>query len=660
VSVVEAHLVQTSTDDRGSQLLPLRAPWPLRAFSESGVLSAADVHVATLLGRLSGTTDPDVLLAAALAVRAPRLGHVFVDLESVAGTAVVESADEPDPGALPWPEPAAWITRVAACEPLVAIGEADTVPTVARPLRLLGAHLYLDRYWREERQVASDLLALGSSPLRRADVPLLAGGIARLFAGADDPDQRVAVASAVLRALAVIAGGPGTGKTTTVAKVIALLAEQAHAIGARPPLVALCAPTGKASARLEQSVHDEAARLDLAPGVREALLALRATTIHRLLGWRPRGGSRFRHDRGNRLPHDLVIVDEMSMVSLTLMARLLEAVRTDSQLLLIGDVEQLTAIEAGAVLRDVVGPAARRPRMSAGTRAAVVRAVGCEVDVTPVDVSGAFGDGIVSLSGEHRFGATIARVAGAIREGDADAVISSLSGGGPDVEWLRELPPATGGALRQAAVEAALLTVRAARAGDGAAALAGLSSFRLLCAHRQGPSGVSTWTAEIERWLADSIPGLDPTARAYAGKPLLITRNDYELRLYNGDTGVVVQTTPDSLSAVFEREGKLVAIAPSRLEAQQTAHAITIHKSQGSQFTVAAVLLGEAGSRILSRELLYTAVTRARRRLILVASEEAVRAAVARPVARATGLGERLWGADLPGGQSAGSGTIQM
>jgi exodeoxyribonuclease V alpha subunit len=383
--------------------------------------------------------------------------------------------------------------------------------------------------------------------------------------------------------------------------------------------------------------------------VRESLSAQRATTIHRLLGWRPRSHGHagpFWHDRANRLPHDVVVVDETSMVPLTLMARLLEAVRGDARLLLVGDVEQLTAIEAGAVLRDVVGPAARRPRMTPATRAAVALAAGCQPDVEVVAAENggfAFGDGIVTLSGERRFGAAIGRMADAIRRGDGDEAIEALAGGGAAIEWIDPDGPALG-VVRDAAVVAGAAMVQAARAGDGAQALERLASFRLLCAHRHGPYGVSSWTTEVERWLAEAIPDLDTGGRAYAGRPLLITRNDYELGLFNGDAGVVIESAPGVLSAVFDRGGELIAIAPSRLEAVQTAHAMTIHKSQGSQFEVAAVLLGAADSRILTRELLYTAVTRAQRRLILVAGEETVRAAVARPVARATGLRERLWG----------------
>jgi exodeoxyribonuclease V alpha subunit len=621
--------------------LALRAPPPLREFNRAGLLSAADVHVATELARLggAGAGGGDVLLAAALAVRAPRLGHVFVDLATVADTAAIESDEDADLSALPWPEPRGWADRVAAARELVARGE-DGDPGV-RPLRLLGSRLYLDRFWREERQVAADLVAFGTSPLRAVDVELLRAGLARLL---DDPRQRIAAACAVLRALAVVAGGPGTGKTTTVARIVALLAEQAGAAGRPLPLVALAAPTGKAAVRLEEAVHGEAATLAVEERVRASLLALRAATIHRLLGSRPGSRSRFVHDRANRLPHDVVVIDETSMVPLSLMARLLEAVRPDARLVLVGDPEQLTAIEAGAVLRDIVGPAARAPRMRPATRAVVSRAVGHEVAAEPPPVPEVFGDGIVVLDRVHRFGAEIAALAGAIRRGDAGAAIAALRDGGERVRWLEPAGDAAAEAIEVAAVAAGGRMLEAARAGRIAEALAALGSFRLLCAHRRGPHGVSGWSAQVERWLARALPDFDPGAGEYAGRPLLITANDYELRLANGDCGVIVQTAPGRLGAAFERDGELVTLAPSRLVAVETVYAMTIHKSQGSQFDVAAVVLPDASSRILTRELLYTAVTRARQALILLGDEATIAAAVQRPVARATGLCERLWG----------------
>jgi exodeoxyribonuclease V alpha subunit len=603
------------------------APGPLRAFNDAGVLTAADVHVAVRLAALAGEPDGAVMLAAALAVRGPRLGHVFVDLATVRETATVD-ADEPvDLSALPWPAPEAWLARLASSA-LVALGDDDD--GVARPLRLLGSRLHLDRYWREERRLAADLLAFGDAGAPVIATGLLADGLDRLFAGAADAGQRQAATAAVLRRFAVVAGGPGTGKTTTVARIVALLEEQAAAAGSPPPLVALAAPTGKAAARLVEAVHEEAAGLPVAPAVRERLLGLQASTLHRLLGWRPGSHSRFRHHRGNRLPHDVVIVDETSMVSLSLMARLAEAVRPDTRLILVGDPGQLTSIEAGAVLGDIVGPAAAAGG-GGSPRGGPIR------------------DAIVVLDRVHRFGAGIARVAAAVRAGDADAVVEALAAEPDRVTWLAVdvADPAAEAALapvRDRAVGAARAVLEAAQTGNASGAIDALGAFRLLCAHRRGPHGAADWMARIEGWLAAEIEGFGAEGRWYVGRPLLVTENDHALQLYNGDTGVVVATAGGRVSAAFERRGGIFEVGPSRLAAVETVYAMTVHKSQGSQFGTAAVLLPAPTSRILTRELLYTAVTRARERLIVVGTEATVRAAVSRPVARASGLSWRLWG----------------
>jgi exodeoxyribonuclease V alpha subunit len=593
------------------------APGLLRSFNDAGVLTAADVHVALRVATLGGEDDAQVLLAAALAVRAPRLGHVYVDLATIRDTAAVETDEPVDLAKLPWPEATSWVAAVA--ESALANTGDETMP---RPLRLEGSRLYLDRYWREERRVADDLLAFGELGATGVRSDVLREGLARLFEGDEADDrQRAAAQSAVLRRLTVVAGGPGTGKTTTVARIVALLAEQAQAAGTSAPLVALAAPTGKAAARLEQAVHAEATTIEVDDAVKAQLLALHASTLHRLLGRRPGSRSRFRHHRGQRLPHDVVIVDETSMVSLSLMARLVEAVRPDARLVLVGDPGQLASIEAGAVLGDVVGPAGGGERIGGG----------------------AISDSIVVLDRVHRYGAGIARLAEAIRKGDADAVLQVLREAPEGVTWIDADvtdDAAAQGALapvRERAVTAARAVGDAAREGNAADALHALGAFRLLCAHRRGPEGVATWTDRIESWLSE-----DTGERWYAGRPLLVTENDYELGLYNGDTGVVVQAAPDRLAAAFERGGEVVELSPSRLGAVDTVYAMTIHKSQGSQFATAAVLLPSPASRILTRELLYTAATRAREQLILAGTEEAIRAAVARPVARASGLRERL------------------
>jgi exodeoxyribonuclease V alpha subunit len=540
----------------------------LRAFNDAGLLSAADVHVAMRLGALAGEEGETVKLAVALAVRGPRLGHVFVDLETIRDSATVESDEPVDLSELPWPDAGDWLSAVRA-SPLVGLGEDDDAGSgEPAPLRLLGTRLYLDRYWRDERSVAADLNQLTAS-----------------------------------RRVEVIAGGPGTGKTTRVARLVSELMAEAAARGSRPPLVALAAPTGKAAVRLQEAVHEQSA----------ALSSLRAVTLHRLLGWRPGSHSRFAHHRGNRLPHDVVIVDETSMVSLSLMARLVEAVRPDARLILVGDPGQLASIEAGVVLADIV----------------------------------AVGRGVVVLEHGHRFGGGIARVAEAIRRGDPDATIAALEEAPGEITWLPAGDEHRGmdrshGMVRERAVAAGAAVAAAARRGEAGEALGALAAFRLLCAHRRGPYGVSDWTSRVEAWLGAEVPDLDIEQRDYVGRPLLVTENDYELGLYNGDTGVIVNDPDGHATAAFERGRELLHFSPLRLGAVDTVYAMTIHKSQGSQFDTAAVLLPAADSRLLTRELLYTAVTRARRELILVGTEEAVRHAVARPVARASGLGDRL------------------
>jgi exodeoxyribonuclease V alpha subunit len=477
---------------------------------------------------------------------------------------------------------------------------------------------------------------------------VLADGLARLFAGQTDGRQCLAAAAAVLRRLAVVAGGPGTGKTTTVARIVALLAEQAAATGSPPPLVALAAPTGKAAARLEESVHDEAAQLPVDVATRDHLMALQASTLHRLLGWRPDSRSRFRHNRSQHLPHDVVIVDETSMVSLSLMARLVETIRPDARLILVGDPGQLASIEAGAVLGDIVGPAAKSLRIDKFTRTQLASATGHSIAAEDPPPGTTIGNGIVVLDRIHRFGTGIADLAEAIRRGDADLVIQILEDQPEGVTWMAvdagdaSAADALAG-VHERVIAAGRAVIEAARAGDAAKALQDLGAFRVLCAHRQGPYGVASWTAKIEGWLTAAVDDFNTDSVWYPGRPLLITENDYELRLYNGDTGVVIQDTPGRTTAAFERSGDILEFSPGRLGAVDTVYAMTIHKSQGSQFDNAAVLLPNPNSRILTRELLYTAITRARRHLVLAGTAEMIRAAVSRRVARASGLDRRVW-----------------
>jgi exodeoxyribonuclease V alpha subunit len=625
--------------------LARQAPGLLRAFNDAGVISAADVQVARRLAALGDVDEPSVLLAFALAVRGPRLGHVLVDLAAIRETVTVDTEEPVDTEALPWPEPVAWCERVAAC---AIVGTVDDDVAAALPLRLVGSTLYLDRSWREEVQVADALLARDRGPVDPVDLDRLAEGLRRLCPAPGDARRRMAVATAVLRRLTVVAGGPGTGKTSAVACIYALLVEQATAAGAPAPLIALAAPTGKAAARLAEAVHEQAERLTTGPDVRQELRGATASTVHRLLEGRPDSRSRFRHDRTNRLPHDVVIVDEASMLSLTLMARLLEAVPPEARLILVGDPDQLSSVEAGAVLGDVVGPAAGAPRLGSAARALLAQVTGDVPDGDGREGSG-FGDGVVVLDRGYRFAGGIADLAAAVRGGDPDAVVRALAAGTDDVVWIAEeaTDAVVGDTLepvRRDAVRSGRAVIAAARAGDAAAALGALGDFRLLCGHRRGPYGVSQWTPRIEEWLAAELGELGGQGLDYPGRPLLITANDYDLDLFNGDTGVVIAGARGGLDAAFQRRGELFEVRPSRLGAVDTVYAMTVHKSQGSQFGTVVVIVPPADSRLLTREVLYTAVTRARTRLIVVASEAAVRTATANPAVRATGLADRLWG----------------
>lgn len=571
----------------------LDAEGPLREFNDAGVLESSDILVARRLTELAGVDDARVVLAIAFVVRALRGGSVCLDLTAVAG-----QVGHPE---LAWPEPRQWLAAVAH----------STLVTEQSVLHLQGGLIYLDRYWIEECRVAADVRALSAA---RRDGPR--GDLCRLFPPAY-AEQREAAEIALSRALTVLTGGPGTGKTTTVARLLALLAEQAELAG-RPPLrIALAAPTGKAAARLLEAVRGEVEALEAADVAR--LPALTSTTLHRLLGSRPDTSSRFRHNRDNRLPHDVIVVDETSMVSLTMMARLLEAVRPESRLILVGDPDQLASVEAGAVLADLV------EGLSADADSPVAR-----------------------LSTSHRFGASIGALAQAIRMGDADAALDVLATGGDHIDWVQTEQPAE--TLRNVLVPHALGLREAGLLGDGREALATLEQHRMLCAHRRGPHGAAYWNRQVERWLAEQTE-MPVWAPWYPGRPVLVTANDYGLGLYNGDTGVAVLRDGD-LRAVMSGASGPVELATGRLADVETMYAMTIHKSQGSQATEVTVLLPPHDSRLLTRELLYTAVTRARDKVRLIGSAEQLRAAVERRAVRATGLSRRLAEATRSGTES--------
>lgn len=611
----------------------------LGRFHSAAVLGLADVHTALGLARISGETDDQVLLAAALTVRALRAGSVCVDLSTVADT-VFEAAEEQVASEdLPWPDPQDWLAAVRSSL-LVTDGTAG--PT--RPLRLVGTTLYLERYWGEEERVREQLRSrLGEVPV--VDLDRLRAGLDRIFdprdlATGEADRQRIAAAAAVLGRITVLAGGPGTGKTTTVAKLLALLADQP---GERR--VALAAPTGKAAARLGEAVAEASAKLPADD--RDRVGPLHASTLHRLLGsiWGRPG--RFVHHATNHLPYEVVVVDEMSMVSLPMMARLLDAIRPDARLILVGDPDQLTSVEAGAVMADIVHALPHSDANDSETGSIRPRLASFADDGRDVSLPEDIRSAVVRLTHTWRFTGAISQLATAIRDGDADRACAVASAGHDDLEFVTVDPDDLRvdqlEQVRRRSQQAAIEMVSAAEAGDALRAAQALDAHRVLCGHRTGPFGVRRWTREIERWWQQvglASHGLHGETW-YVGRPVLVTANNYELGLFNGDTGVVVDTD-HGLRAVFPRDGQPLAHAPARLEAVQTVHAMTVHQGQGSQFTEVTFVLPPHDSPLLTRELVYTAVTRATDRVTIVGSLDALHRAVSRPANRASGLRSRL------------------
>lgn len=593
-------------EDRHDRRLALSADGDLAVLNAAGVIEAADVHVATRLAELVEDTDALTRVTLALVVRAAREGSTSLDPEHARELVAGESVDAAGDDAgevtpfVDLPATSTWLEQVRTSA-LAAAG----VLHVEHDL------VYLDRYHREEVQVAQDLARRAALPAPTVDEAKLEAGLGRVFPDGTWSEQRAAVRTATTRLTTVLAGGPGTGKTSTVAGLLTLLLEQAESSGHRPR-IALAAPTGKAAARLRESVIGALQGLSEQDRARLGT-EIEAVTVHRLLGWRPDSGNRFRRDRRNPLPHDVVVVDEASMLSLTMTARLLEAVRPTARLLLVGDPDQLASVEAGAVLADLVAGYGDR-------------------EDSPV----------VRLRTSHRFGREIGALAEAVRVGDADRVMEILATAAPGGP-VEHLPVddllGADAALRPRLLRHAQRLRDLALDGNHAAALRELGTQRLLCAHREGPWGVGPWNDRVERWLSEEG---DYAGRQLVGRPLLVTTNDRGLGLYNGDTGVMALREDGRVVGVFGEPTAPQVHAATTLADVDTAHAMTIHKSQGSQALAVTVLLPEADSRLLTRELLYTAITRAQESVTLVGSSESIRAAVTRRTQRATGLRHRV------------------
>ena len=472
------------------------------------------------------------------------------------------------------------------------------------PLVVAAGRLYLHRYYRYERRLADQLLQLAGER-HQADglEDLLASG----FPAAGTADRQLQAARlALTRSLVLVTGGPGTGKTYTVARILALLL-RLHGPGLR---LALAAPTGKAAMRLSESIAAGIGGLDLAPDLLVAVPA-KASTLHRLLGVKP-DSSQFRHDAGNPLPADVVVVDEASMIDLALMARLVDALGPGGRIILLGDRDQLASVESGAVLAD------------------------CCRTLT---------DNTVELDRTFRFDEGIGRFAALVNGRDADGAWELLEAAAPkNVSLLQDDFLGHAVAMYLKYIEEAVRVENDAMIGE---LFTHLGRFRVLCAVRQGGQGTVAVNAAIEHGLRQAGFAIGSGEAWYPGRPVMVTSNDYNLELFNGDVGICL---PDRLAGGrpmvwFERpDGSLRALLPGRLPQCETVYAMTVHKSQGSEFDEVLVVLPSNDSQVLSRELVYTAVTRARKAVRVAARREILAAAISRSLSRYSGLSEMLGG----------------
>jgi exodeoxyribonuclease V alpha subunit len=514
--------------------------------------------------------------------------------------------------------------------PLVATPE----DAAALPLIRDGERLYLQRYWAYEARLAQCLRTLMATPPATVDPEALVANA--LFDGPSDGEadwQAVAAFVAQRQRLAVISGGPGTGKTYTVVRLLVQRLRTALAHGEAPPVIRLAAPTGKAAARLMASVRDGLDQLQPEASVSEHLPAT-ATTLHRLLRLRP-DSTRPGHDADNPLPADLVVVDEASMVDLPLMAKLADALPGTAQLILLGDRYQLASVESGAVLADLCSAAGVNAFSAELQQAAGPLLPQHEAPGNPTPL----GDHVVTLRTSHRFRADrpIGRLAAAINRGDADAAMAVLAEADPELTSHDNTEGETVTARVEALADAYSAIHEAATPEAG---LEALETLRLLTVTRVGPLGSQALNERITRTLA-ARHGFDPLARWYHGRPVMIRHNEPRAGLYNGDVGIVWRG-PEEVRVWFRTEDGLRAFEPGLLPDHESVYAMTVHKAQGSEFEAVSLLLPGEPAPLLSRELLYTAVTRARSRLTVAGPRHVWEAGIAHRIKRETGLTERL------------------
>jgi len=594
----------------------------LQQACEQGEIRLLDLHIGLFLEKLAGREEknPELLLAATLVSAAVGSGHVCLPLDRE-----TELPFALDPPLIP--DPDSWRSTLLATPVVGRPGE--TTPLI------LDEHnrLYLYRLFRDEELIAHDLTARATG-FTEIDVDAARELLEQLFADrSQGGDQQLAAALALLKPLLIISGGPGTGKTYTVARILALV--QSLNMENKPLRIGLAAPTGKAAARLEESIRK--AKQAIPPGLGQNIPE-QAQTLHRLLGFRP-GADDFRYNAKNPLHLDLLVLDEASMIDVVMMASLCRALPATTRIILLGDRNQLASVEAGSLFGDLCGHG--EPAWSARLCAQLRQLTGA--DHLPETATGsAMADSVALLRISYRFrdSSGIGSLAAAVNSGSMAAVNEILSKDFPDLQTNQLTGTKRKKWLQQQIIRGFRAMVTA---GSVEEALAAMDDFRFLCAVRRGAAGVEEINTMAEQVLQRE--GLiAPGTNLYQGKPIIIRSNQYDMQLFNGDTGILWNNRDGSLMAWFRRpDNSLYPVSPARLPDYDTAFGITIHKAQGSEFNQVLLLLPEDKSRVLSRELIYTGITRARSNLTLCSDPKILAAAVNRRTRRHSGLSDKLW-----------------
>ncbi|GAB7129482.1 exodeoxyribonuclease V subunit alpha [Silvimonas sp. JCM 19000] len=645
------------------QLATADVLWALQSWSDNGWLRRLDVAFARFVAELDPSAAPTIILASALVAQMEGRGHSCLVLADLLA--------EPH-NLLTWPSEGLsallqtlrqlpgsthdWIGALLASK---VVGTPHSDGT--QPLILLDGRLYLRRYFAYEQRVASQILArVGDQS--RADAATIRPLLDRLFGQSDQQDwQKIACALAARGRFSVITGGPGTGKTYTVARLLALLFADAAQRGAADQLrIALAAPTGKAAARLKQSIDKALNGLQQQlPGLALTELATRmgaARTLHALLGARP-DTRQLRHNASNPLDIDVLIVDEASMIHLEMMAALLDALQPHTTLILLGDKDQLASVEAGAVLGDLC----REAEAAAYTPATlqwIAAASGQQLDAQWQGEGSALAQHTAMLRVSRRFSGPIGALARAVNAGDANHALKTLQEPNDgEIAWSNHARPqavvqlalqgrdgAPGGYRSYLDVLAAGPNAHASHDEWARQVLTAFDRMRVLCALRDGEWGVSGLNSAIEAALVER-GWLRKRGEWYAGRPVMITRNDYATKVFNGDIGIALPAPGrnDALRVYFLEGEEVRSVLASRLADVETAFAMTVHKSQGSEFEHTVLALPDEGSQILTRELIYTGITRARLHFTLVSPDPRVfSSAITHRTRRASGLEQAL------------------